>query len=283
MKDIYKSISLDDGKITLTEHNGIDCIQKVTNEKEIENMTLISEHLKGLNRVFLDGMGYTITTPRILEWNPNTGFLKLELKNGNNLEEVLENASAGRSKDISFIKEFFGWMESSGTFWRGAAPRHIIINKPQKEISLLDFERPVTIKKGGFGGAEFQLRLRGLVHEEFCAFLYDNEQLDLFPHIWDHDKDEQIEVGSIFGKRVNLLIKHFFAPKEEIIPIEQLLFIYKIMSSVVTPFLIEGRPFYPILALDNIARDPEEYVNVVTNLIKIDRQKWPQYLKHENF
>ena len=55
------------------------------------------------------------------------------------------------------------------------------------------------------------------------------------------------------------------------------------MSSVVTPFLIHDRPFYPILSLDKAARDPEEYVKIVTNLIKIDRQKWAQYLKYEDF
>lgn len=282
MKDIYQSISLDNGRVFLSEENDVCFVQKITTEKEIKNTIAFSEHLAGLDIVYLAGVRYKITVPQILDWNPDTSIAKFEFKEGSNLEEALKKASPDRFQDATFVKDIFEWMKSSGTFWRGAAPRHIIINKLRNEVSLLDFERPIKIKKDGFEDAEFQSMVRGLVHEEFCAFLFDSEQSSIFPHIWDHDENQQVEIGSIFGKRINLLIKYFFDPKDNRIPLEQLLFVYKFMSSVVTPYLVEGKPFYPIPILDKIAREPEDYVKVVTNLIKMDRQSWPHYLGYEN-
>ena len=187
-----------------------------------------------------------------------------------------------RTQNVNFTHHFIEWMKNTGTFWRGVAPRHILINSNQKEISLLDFERPITLKQNGFNNEEYTKLLRGLVHEEFCAFLFEDEQHLIFPNFWNINvSQEDIPLNIIHGKRVKLLLEYFFGQLRETVQTEQLHFVYKFMSSIVTPFFIENKPFFPLKAIDETAREPKDYVDTILQLSKIDKSKWPTYLKYE--
>lgn len=210
-------------------------------------------------------------------------MLTLELKEGENLEALLSSDKVDRNDKVNFTKQLLEWMKDTGTFWCGVAPRHIVTDQVKNEVSLLDFERPLALKKGGFSVEEFNNLLRGLVHEEFSAFLFENEQKNIFSDIYKTEfPNKLINLNSIYGRRVKLLLAHFFGPLEETIKTEQLFFVYEFMSSIVTPFYVDGKPFFPLKEIDERTRVAENYVSTVLQLSKIDRPQWPAYLKYEN-
>lgn len=283
MKELYRSISMDEGRIDVLEHpDGFCVVTKITTVKEVENMVEINTHLLSVKPFKWQDDLYKVVTPKIVSWDEAIKVLTLELKEGDNLEASLSSAGDNRKQNIDFTHQFFEWMKATGTFWRGAAPRHIVINSNQKEISLLDFERPVTLRQIGFKDEEFNTLLRGLVHEEFCAFLFDDEQSVVFPDIWKIESyNEVIRLNTIHGKRIKLLLEFFFGFLGETIRTEQLHFVYEFMSSIVTPFLFEGKQFYPLKAIDKKTKMAEDYVDMVLQLSKIDRSQWPTYLGYE--
>lgn len=282
MKDIYRSVSMDKGRIGVVENSfGIHAITKRTTVKEFANTTEMNTYLESAKQFEWQDTLYRVVTPKIISWSENTEILTLEFKEGQNLEASLSSMDS-RTQNVNFTQCFINWMKKSGTFWRGLAPRHILINSDQKEISLLDFERPNTLKQNGFNDEEYTKLLRGLVHEEFCAFLFENEQHLIFPNFWDTNVFKQdIPLNIIHGKRVKLLLEYFFGQLGETIQTEQLHFVYKFMSSIITPFFVENKPFFPLKAIDETAREPKDYVDTVLQLSKIEKSEWPTYLKYE--
>lgn len=283
MKELYQSISMDESRIGVIERSDGSCIvTKKTIFKEVANMIEMGTHLERTKKFEWQGEQFKVVTPKIVSWDEPTETLTLETKEGENLEASLYLPNDNRQQKIDFTYQFLYWMKSTGTFWRAAAPRHIIVNSEQKEITLLDFERPVALKEGPFDEDEFNRKLVGLVHEEFSAFLFESEQNAVFPDVWNlNSPKEIIRLDTIHGKRIKLLLDNFFGPIGETVQNDQLYFIYKFMSSVTTPFLIQGSPFYPIKAMDERTRKAEDYVKIVLDLSKLERSEWPAYLKYE--
>lgn len=284
MKELYRSISMDEGRIGVVERpGGSYVITKKTTLKEVVNMVEMGAHLENAKKFEWQGESYKVVIPKIVTWDQTTETLTLEAKDGKNLEALLFLPNNNRKQIVDLTYEFLNWMKSTGTFWRAAAPRHIIIDSKQKEISLLDFERPACLREDRFSEKEFNERLAGLVHEEFSAFLFGDEQDMVFPNIWSlENPNEIISLDTIHGKRIKLLLNNFFGPIGETVRKDQLYFVYKFMSSIATPFLIQGRPFYPFKAMDKNTRNTEDYVKTVLDLSKLERSAWPEYLKYEN-
>lgn len=281
MKELYQSISMDEGRIKIIEHyNDICIVTKKTIKREVINTAEMNTHLQNTKQFEWQNELYKVVTPKIIFWDQAKGTLGLELKKGNNLEALLSSTEGNRTQNINFTHQFLEWMKTTGTFWRGVAPRHIIINYDQKEISLLDFERPINLKPDGFDNEEFNNMLRGLVHEEFCAFLFEDEQQVVFPDIWKtKELNKTIPLSVIHGKRVKLLLEKLFGPFGESVQTEQLHFVYRFMSSIITPFFIEGKPFYPLKAIDKKTKGAESYVDILLQLCKMDKPQWPRYLE----
>lgn len=274
---------MDEGRIGAIEQlDGSYVITKKTTLKEVDNMVEMSVHLEKAKKFDWQDELYKVVIPKMIAWDETIGTLTLEVKEGENLEASLYLPDKDRDQIVDFTCHFLNWMKSTGTFWRAAAPRHIITNSKQKEIVLLDFERPVYLKESPFSEKEFNEKLVGLVYEEFSAFLFEDEQNTVFPNIWNVDNPkEEIRLSIIHGKRIKLLLDNFFGPIGETVQNDQLYFIYKFMSSVATPFLIQGSPFYPIKAMDERTRKAEDYVKIVLDLSKLERSEWPSYLKYE--
>lgn len=283
MMEFYKSISMDAGRIGIVEHPDKVCtVTKKTTLIEILNMTQMSLHLQNTGSFEWQGEQYKITIPKVISWDDATGVLELELKCGKNLEALLSSVDNDRKQTVNFTHNILEWMKNTGTFWHGIAPRHIVINSDQREITLLDFERPVVLRQNGFKDEEFDSLLRGLVHEEFSAFLFENEQPRVFPTIWKSEvSTNDILVNTIHGKRVKLLLENFFGLLGDVIKAEQLHFVYKFMSSIVTPFFVDGKAFYPLKAIDERTREADKYVETVLQLSRMDRLSWPEYLGYE--
>jgi len=282
--ELYRSISMDPGRIEVnTLPTGRLLVTKKTTGVEVSNTTEASVHLQSAKPFEWQDTSYRVVTPEVISWDESGGLLTLELKEGENLEASLSSVENGRNNNINFTHQFLDWMKATGTFWRGVAPRHIVTDFAKKEISLLDFERPLVLRSGGFNVDEFNELLRGLVHEEFSAFLFENEQKIIFSDVYKTESpDKLINLSSIYGRRVKLLLAHFFGPLEETVKTEQLFYVYQFMSSIVTPFFIDGKPFFPLKEIDERTRDAQNYVNTVLQLSQIDRPQWPAYLEYGN-
>ncbi len=283
MKDIYQGISTDPGRIEIIDlqDRGF-AVSKKTQSGEVTNMVEFSSHLQRCAPFVWKGQDFKVVIPEILGWDNKTEKLTLKIVEGNNLESLLHANGTERDECVDFLANFMQWMSTSGTFWKGLAPRHILIDETSKQISLLDFERPLLLKSDGYTSEEFNNLLRGLVHEEFCAFLFDSEQNTIFPNMWDNmHESNTLQLDSIHGKRVKLLLEKIFGPLEETVTEAQLNFIYKYMSAVVTPYFVDGKAFYPLVAIDKKVRGAENYANLVLTLSKIEKSEWPNYLKDE--
>lgn len=283
MKELYRSVSMDPGRIDVAlNHDNQPVVVKKTSATEVENCEAINLHIQQTKPLNWKNVNFKVTAPKIIDWDEKTGVAKIEFVDGENLEAQLSTLE-NRTENVSFTHTFINWMKESGTFWRAAAPRHIIKNLEQKQISILDFERPVVVKTEAFNSEEFNHRLHGLVHEEFCAFLFQNEQAVVFPDIWSNSSrasDESVPLNTIHGKRIKLLLGRFFGTSGETVRKDQLEFVYKFMSASVTPYLINNKPFFPLKALDKY-RKAEEYVEILLQLNKIDKARWPKYLNYE--
>lgn len=279
MKEVYKSVSMDKSRIQIIEYsNSKYKLVKQTNLVEVANLNKMRNHLSSTPPLIQNDVSYSVIVPPIIAWSEEAQTIELEYMEGENLEKLLTSPSGKeRIQYIEFVKNFIHWMESTGTFWRGAAPRNLLINSRDKTICMVDFERPITVKESTFTHPEFNALARGLVHEEFCAFLFESEQSEIFPDIWSNISSDPIPLVSIHGKRVKILLDNFFGPAEESVKPEQLMTVYKFMSSIVTPFLIKEKPFFPLQHIDNKINGPESYVRTILELSQLDRSAWPAY------
>lgn len=283
MKDLYKSISLDDGRVTVIElAEDKYVITKKTSIKEVQNMEAVHKHLQETKLLVWQNINFKVVVPKVISWNAADETINLEYKNGRNLEELLSVVDENRPAIIDFTQKLLTWIKETGTFCRGLAPRHVVLDINNNEVALLDFERPVMLKSDGFSENEFNDKLKGLVHEEFSAFLFENEQQKIFPDVWrDEDCQDEIDLETIHGKRIKLLINNFFGSHKKTISREELYFVYRFMSHIVTPYLIDGKEFFPLKAIDKKVRGAENYVDTVLTLRTMDRNEWPKYLEYE--
>jgi tRNA A-37 threonylcarbamoyl transferase component Bud32 len=272
---------MDPGRIEVnTLPTGRFVVTKKTTGTEVSNTAEVTTHLQSVKPLEWQDTAYRVVTPKVISWDESGGLLTLELKQGENLEASLSSVENGRADNVNFTRRLLEWMKATGTFWRGVAPRHIVTDSANNEISLLDFERPLVLRKEGFNADEFNELLGGLVHEEFSAFLFENEQKSVFPDVYKTESpDKLINLSSIHGRRVKLLLTHFFGPLGETVTTEHLFYVYRFMSSIVTPFFVDGKPFFPLKEIDERTRDPQNYVSTVLQLSRIDRPQWSNYLK----
>lgn len=161
------------------------------------------------------------------------------------------------------------------------APRHVIVDTERNSVVIVDFERALVIRQSEIGKNEYRCLTRGRVHEEFCAFLLEREQTEVFGNIWEEDgkENEVIEIKEIQSKRVQALIKELFGPREKI-AIRDLYATYKLLAETVTPIEDEKGVFFPLVELDRF-RGAENYVGKVISLKKIPRGEWRKTLSSQ--
>lgn len=281
MKELYRTVSFDDQRTFLDQDH---VVKNNISDLEFVNLELISQHLRKTEGIQLGDSIFVVKTPNIISVNTANRSIFLELCDGDNLEQKLETTfDETRNKYLDITKAFVLWMKTTGTFWAGAAPRHIIINDPNKTVSIVDFEREILLDEKGFEDTKFNSLIRGLVFEEFGAFLFENEQEDIFPNLWENLPQEEIQPDSIKSMRVKLLIKHFFGIDHDTVSSEKFATIQKFMAKMVTPFYVGNVPFFPLRHIDNkVKNNPYEFVKSLIELTQLKQDMWPNYFKNEN-
>lgn len=277
---IERVVSFDPQKVWIEEVNGVKCIVKKTDQREIERTQLARTHLNlsSSPSFLVAGTVFTVNVPDVLSWDPAKKIMRQRYCEGNNVELLLRSVfGEERHRIVIFLLDFMRWMCKMGMFWEGAAPRHLIVDELGKRLSLVDFERPIIFQKFSFSEKEFKTLLRGIVHEEFCAFLFENEQKAVFANIWDDVSQGEIPASSVRSARQLILYEKFFGKPEERVSVKQLAFVQRFMAGIVTPFLINNSPFFPLVALDKI-RGAQNYVEAILELDKTERVEWPRVL-----
>lgn len=277
-RKLHDVVSLDQGRVQIQNETGTIHVIKLTEEREVSNLLLLQQTIRTADRLRWGEGLFEVKLPQLISWDSGKGVLEMEYIEGENLEEILKS-TLGKEREgyVELAKEFISWMERNGIFWGAAAPRHLIINSNDKSIGIVDFERSVILEDGPFPHEEFKFLIRSNVCQEFSAFLFQDEQLQVFPDIWLETKHKNISLKSIHGSRLNLLLSKFFGPIDDQVSSEQLMFSQKFMSSIVTPFLHDGIPFYPLVHISKHVRRAQEYVDLTLELSKLDRVLWPEY------
>lgn len=270
-------VSFDPQKVWIEEVNGVKCVVKKTNQLEVEMVQLVKRHLtlNNASSFFWGGTVFKVNIPDILSWDPDKKIMHQQYCKGNNVELLLRSMfGEERHRIVSFLLDFMEWMRKNGMFWEGAAPRHLIVEELGKNLSLVDFERPIILQEYSFSEEEFRVLLRGTVHEEFCAFLFEDEQKMLFANIWDDVSQGEVPTSSIRSVRQLILYEKFFGRPKGKVFMKQLALVQRFMSGIVTPFLLDNSPFFPLVALDKI-RGAQNYVETILELDRTKRVEWP--------
>lgn len=243
-------ISVDVNKIWLEENKDKKIVVKITNQFEVDQLSKVSQWLLINNNSELvwEEIIFETKVPEIISW------------------------------DKDKLKSFFFWMKCKGFFWKGIAPRHIIINESERTIYILDFERPLENFDKPFSEEKLTSLMRGLVHEEFCAFLFKEEQDMIFGNIWLDPKPKSVPKSSITSKRQLALLEAFGGGLNEEFPVGQLVYIERVMSYAVTPFILNNEPFFPLLYLEEL-KSLENYVRTVLELSQTERIRWKNILE----
>lgn len=98
----------------------------------------------------------------------------------------------------------------------------------------------------------------------------------MFPSVWEETVG-QLPKDSIRGRRYFLLYERLFGLPNDFVSESELISVQKLMSDVVTPYYVDGKPFFPILLLDNF-RGAKNYVDALQDLVTKDRASWPAEL-----
>jgi hypothetical protein len=186
-----------------------------------------------------------------------------------------------RSEYVALSRSFIFWMQNTGIVWGDAAPRNILINSQTKEICLVDFEKGCLLQDNPYSIDEFNNAVRGIVHEEFSAFLHPDEQLTVFGDVWQIQEDALVLATYLRGKRERILYERLFGNLQNEIPLQQAVSVQRLMSEIVTPFRTETGIFFPLVYLAE-SESAENYVETLLQLKNLDRNLWPSFLSNKS-
>ena len=98
-------------------------------------------------------------------------MVKMNFFNGVNLETLLLIIST-RTEAIIFLNKLLEFILLNDFYWVDFSPRNILINKNDKKICFVDFEKGLSFKENNL--IHF---FRNHVYEEYSSFLLLNERI----------------------------------------------------------------------------------------------------------
>lgn len=250
-------ISFTEDKVWRTKYHNDNAYAKKTNESEVKNIQIASDFLKGKS-VTVNGEAYKIKVPEIYSWDNKC--LIMEECIGENLELMLRNDTK-REVGKNFLNAAMNFCLSEKFYWHDFAPRNMIVNRQDKIISLVDFERGVTLDSN-FNQKKY---LRENVFEEYVAFLLPEERPIRTSRVFElqDEADTLMDVRSIKSNRVKKMAKKLNLP-DNILYSQYLKIIYMLIKAE-EPLRRQGKVIFPIVQLEEIlAKDGyDTYINEV--------------------
>jgi hypothetical protein len=269
-------VSFDPNRVWIERGGAV--IAKYTKYQEVTQLILARDQLDHARSFLWKNKCFSIKVPEVLSWDDNDCLLRQSYCAGENLEMLLRSRfTKNRIVWVNLARDLLRWMKDEGFFWQGLAPRHVLVDQRRRVLSLIDFERPLFRSSGGFSEEEFKGLLRGAVHEELCAFLFREEQEEVFPCLWNQLPKGFLRLSEISSSRQKLLIHALFGDCGDFVSQDQLATAQKFLADIVTPFYIGRSPFFPLVHLDHI-RGAENYVKTIIKIAEQDRETWPEIL-----
>lgn len=238
-------ISLTEDKVWRTEYDNSRAYAKKTKESEVNNIQKASEFLKGKS-IVINGEIYQVNVPEIYSWDGRC--LIMEECIGENLELMLRDEPK-REAGKNALNSVMNFCLKEHFYWHDLAPRNMIINGHDQTISLVDFERGVTLDRN-FNQRQY---LRENVFEEYVAFLLPEERPIKADKVFELQKEENnpfIDVRNVKSNRVKKLAKKLNLPDN--ILYSQYLKLISMLIKAEEPLRKDGKVIFPIVELEEI-------------------------------
>lgn len=275
----FSVTSLEDGRVSLIQKNGISLVSKKTIINEHNNLIKTKNWLKK-NGNFLGpktGLYFNISVPEIVEWKDTDNTSVMEYCSGLNLETELMRNDKNRAFYVDLISDLLYWMKSKSFYWQDFAPRNILFDKESLTITLIDFESNLKIGKKPMLDKDFNLFLQNKIILELSTVLFDEEQKYLCPKVWKYIRRTSISLDNVNGRRRREYILRY-QPKVRKIKHKDLVKIERQIVSIATPFYDKEEIYYPLHELSKID-STGEYIETILNLEKSEKKYWPQIIK----
>lgn len=267
-------ISFDNEKVFKTIENGIQIINKKTTPNEVENLKKAREYINS-KKVTIDNCNYSITIPKIQNWNDENNLVKMDCFEGNNLEEMIRSKST-RKRAIMILNALLEFILINDFYWIDFSPRNILINDSNKKICFVDFEKGLN-----FENENLIIFFRNHVYEEYSSFLFLNERIlngeEIFK-LQTNEKNVSINVDDIKIKRVKATAKKIYL--HNIITQNQFLKIYRMFLIAELPKIINNNLVFPRIELEEILETKkenplayEQYAQKIIQLVKSNKKE----------
>ena len=262
-------ISFDDDRIQISTENSTKYINKKTSQLEVENLKMAREYLNCKTSNILN-CEYSIEIPEIKCWDEEKKLVKMDFFDGDNLEIMLRSGIT-RKEAIIFLNQLLEFILANDFYWVDFSPRNILINKKNKKICFVDFEKGLSFRNDNL--IDF---FRNHVFEEYSSFLFLNERilngkeifkLRPFEKAITHDK------ADIKVKRVKATANKLNFPNT--ITQNQFLEIYRMFLIAELPQKSDGNIIFPRVELEKILETKktnpmayDEYADRIIQLVK---------------
>lgn len=261
-------ISLDMDKVHKINYKGKTAIIKKSKETEVDSLKLAKEMLQNVTCI-INGKKYNLNIPNVYEWNDINQTIIMEYCKGENLELIIRNNST-REYGVKSLHTLLNLILNNNFYWYDFAPRNILIS--ENEITFVDFERGINPNEN-----ELQY-LRGLVYEEYVAFLLPNERPILNERLFAIDKkdDYKINFDDIKSNRIKALLKKLNLNEKQI-NYSTYLHMWNLIVSAETPRKNGNTIIYPIVEMERDLADKgyDYYIEdiLIRNKINIKEER----------
>ncbi len=262
-------ISFDSERIYTTMDRGVTYLNKRTTQQEIENLKMAKEHLSS-KTTKINNNEYKIEIPTVHNWNEDTKIVKMDFFDGVNLEKMLRSTSS-RTEAIIFLNKLLEFILLNDFYWVDFSPRNILINKENKKICFVDFEKGLKFKNNDL--IQF---FRNHVYEEYSSFLLLNERIlngEKIFKLQPLEKNITINKNEIKIKRVKATANKLNFP--DIITQDQFLEIYRMFLIAELPQYTNNEIIFPRVELEKILETKktnhvayEQYADKIIELVK---------------
>lgn len=267
-------ISFDNERIYTTLDKGVTYLNKNTTQQEIENLKMAKEYLSS-KTAKINNNEYKIEIPKVHDWNEDTKTVKMDFFNGVNLEKMLRTTSS-RTEAVLFLNKLLEFILLNDFYWVDFSPRNILINKENKKICFVDFEKGLEFKNNNL------IRFfRNHVYEEYSSFLLLNERILNGEEIF---KLQQLEKNITMNKN-KIKIKRVKATANklnysDIITQDQFLGIYRMFLIAELPYYVNDEIIFPRVELEKILETKktnhiayEQYADKIIELVKKNQKE----------
>jgi len=240
-------ISLTKDKVWQTNYNNENAFCKKTTIDEVNNLRKVESFFKNNNCKILND--FTLKVPQIYSWDGSC--LTMEECKGQNLEIMLRTMGQ-REEGKKFLNAMLNFMLNNNFYWHDFAPRNILVNQNEKEISIVDFERGIKLEGLSFINYVRDF-IRENVYEEYAAFLLPSERVFEAKKIFSLNNDEidyDVDLKKVKSKRVKNIAQKLHLPTP--ITYSKYLEIIYMLIKAETPYCRNAEVIFPIVELEDI-------------------------------